>query len=62
MSEAKPTYETADAATQLNEAIDRVLNAHNSERKTDARRQYRQAAQRLETARLAAARQEPNPA
>ena len=62
MPESKPTYETADATTMLNEAIDRVLNAHNAERKTAARRQYRNAAQRLETASLAAARQEPNPA
>ena len=62
MPESTPTYETADAATMLNEAIDRVLNAHNAERKTDARRQYRQAARRLETARQAAAQQEPNPA
>ena len=62
MPESTPAYETADAATQLNEAIDRVLNAHNQERRTDARRQYRRAAQRLETARLAAAQQEHNPA
>ena len=55
MSETAPSYETADAATMLNEAIDQLLNAHNTERKTDARRQYRQAAQRLENA-----RQRPN--
>lgn len=55
MSETAPEYETADAATMLNEAIDQLLNAHNMERKTAARRQYRQAAQRLDKV-----RQRPN--
>lgn len=49
MPESAPTYEAADATAMLNEAIDRLLNAHNAERKTDARRQYRQAVQRLKT-------------
>lgn len=35
MSEAAPTYETAGVATVLNQAIDQLIKAHNTEPPTD---------------------------